>query len=64
MNEEVLLLFLQRIFPEWSITRGDDGGWRVSGHVRVSVASIDGALDLLAVAEPEAEERVRRFFSG
>lgn len=55
-------MFLQRIFPEWSITKGDDGDWRVSGHVRLSVSSLDGALDVLAVAEPEAEERVRRFF--
>ncbi|TDC69144.1 hypothetical protein E1200_09435 [Actinomadura sp. GC306] len=64
MNEGVLLLFLQRLFPEWSITKGDDGAWRVSGHVRVSVSSIDGAMELLAVVEPEAERRVRRFFSG
>ncbi|TDB92967.1 hypothetical protein [Actinomadura sp. 7K534] len=62
MNEGVLLLFLQRIFPEWSITKGDDGVLRISGHVRVSASSIDGVLDVLAAVEPEAGERVRRYF--
>lgn len=64
MNEGVLLLFLQRIFPEWSIVREEDGTWCVGGHVCASVSSIDGVLDLLALAEPEAGERVRRFLSG
>lgn len=62
MNEGVLLLFLQRIFPEWSITRDQDGVWRVSGHVRMAASSVDGVLDLIAVAEPEAGEQVRHFF--
>ncbi|TDC47907.1 hypothetical protein E1281_25495 [Actinomadura sp. KC345] len=62
MNERVLLLFLRRIFPEWSILLDQDGTWQVSGHVRVSASSIDGVLDVLAVVEPEAEDRVRRFF--
>ena len=62
MNDGVLLLFLRAMFPEWAIARGEDGVWQVSGHVRVSASSIDGVLDLLAVAEPGAEERVRRFF--
>ncbi|TDC98052.1 hypothetical protein E1285_01190 [Actinomadura sp. 7K507] len=62
MNEGVLLLFLRRIFPEWSIVLDQDGTWRVSGHVRVSASSVDGVLEVLAVVEPEAEDRVRQFF--
>ena len=62
MNEGVLLLFLRRIFPEWSFVVDEDGIWQVSGHVHVSVPSVDGVLDVLAVVEPEAGERVRRLF--
>ena len=55
-------MFLRRIFPELSILLDQDGNWQVSGHVRVSASAIDGVLDVLAVVEPEAEDRVRRFF--
>lgn len=64
MNDGILLLFLQWIFPEWSIVRDRDGSWRASGRVLVFASSADGLLDALAVAEPEAGERVARFFAG
>ncbi|QFG24280.1 hypothetical protein [Actinomadura sp. WMMB 499] len=62
MNEGLLLLFLQRIFPEWTITRDRDDVWRATGRVHISASSRDGLLELLAVAEPGAAERVARFF--
>ncbi|TMQ89969.1 hypothetical protein ETD83_37535 [Actinomadura soli] len=63
MNDGVMLLFLRQIFPEWSITRDADGVWRARGRVRVWASSVEGVLDVLAMAEPEAGERVRRFFA-
>ncbi|WUI00822.1 hypothetical protein OHR68_03110 [Spirillospora sp. NBC_00431] len=63
MNDGIMLLFLRQIFPEWSITREVDGVWRASGRVRVLASSADGVLDVLVMAEPEAGERVRRFFA-
>ncbi|GGU98322.1 hypothetical protein GCM10010182_13640 [Actinomadura cremea] len=62
MNEGVLLLFLQRLFPEWSITRDRDDVWRAAGRVHIAASSSDGLLEVLAVAEPGAAERVARFF--
>ncbi|MEV5824083.1 hypothetical protein AB0L25_00730 [Spirillospora sp. NPDC052242] len=62
MNESVLLLFLQRLFPEWAITRDRDDVWRATGRVHISASSSDGLLDMLAAADPGAADRVTRFF--
>ncbi|TDB84055.1 hypothetical protein E1264_26085 [Actinomadura sp. KC216] len=63
MSDGILLLFLREIFPEWSITRGADGVWRASGRVWVWASSVEGVLDALAMAEPDAGARVRSFFA-
>ncbi|WP_026402470.1 hypothetical protein [Actinomadura rifamycini] len=64
MSEDVLLLFLRRLFPEWTIARDRDGVWRATGRVHISASSSDGLLEMLAVAEPAAAERVTRFFGS
>lgn len=61
MSEGILLLFLQWIFPEWSISRDGRGVWRADGRLLVWASSADGLLDVLAMAEPAAGERVMRF---
>ncbi|TDD68860.1 hypothetical protein E1293_36515 [Actinomadura darangshiensis] len=63
MSDGILLLFLRQIFPEWSIMRGADGVWRAGGHVLIWASSVDGLMDALAAAVPDAAERVRCFFS-
>lgn len=62
MNDGILLLFLRQIFPEWSIRPDGHGVWRARGRVLVSASSADGLLDVLALVEPEAAERVERYF--
>ncbi|MBE1531093.1 hypothetical protein [Actinomadura algeriensis] len=64
MNDGVLLLFLRKLFPEWAITRDRDDVWRATGRVHISASSSDGLLEMLAVAEPSAAERVARFFGS
>lgn len=64
MNDGIMLLFLRQIFPEWVIVREADGVWRASGRVRVLASSVDGVLDALVLVEPDAGERVRRFFAN
>ncbi|GAA0591434.1 hypothetical protein [Actinomadura livida] len=53
----VTLLLLQYLFPEWSITLDREGMWRATGRVLISASDLDGFLDLLHTADPEACER-------
>ncbi|WP_141576629.1 hypothetical protein [Actinomadura sp. WMMA1423] len=54
---QVTLLLLQHLFPEWSITLDREGIWRATGRVLISASDVDGLMDLLHTADPEAFER-------
>ena len=57
VNETVALLLIQRLFPEWTITRDAHGVWRAAGRAHVSSSDLDGLLGVLAVADPDAARR-------
>lgn len=52
-NEPVAMLLVQRLFPEWTITRDERGLWSAA----LSASSIDGLVDRLAAADPRAAQR-------
>ncbi|MFB4308035.1 hypothetical protein [Actinomadura sp. GTD37] len=54
MNEPVTLLLLQHLFPTWTITRDEQGGWRAFGRILVSSGDVDGLIALISVADPDA----------
>ena len=56
----VTLLLLRHLFPEWSLTLDPEGTWRATGRILISASSVEGLLDLLLVADPEAVERAAR----
>ncbi|TYK50685.1 hypothetical protein [Actinomadura decatromicini] len=53
MNEAVALLLVQRLFPEWVITRDAHGNWRAA----ISSGDLDGLMTRLAAADPDAARR-------
>lgn len=57
MDERVMLLLVQHLFPEWTIGRGGDGVWRAVGRVHISATELDGLLDALGRADPDAVRR-------
>ncbi|TDC96550.1 hypothetical protein [Actinomadura sp. 7K507] len=54
MNESVMLLLLHHLFPEWAIMRDGAGGWRAVGRISISASDLDGLLESLATADPDA----------
>ncbi|WP_141576609.1 hypothetical protein [Actinomadura sp. WMMA1423] len=60
----VTLLLLPYLFPEWSITLDREGIWRATGRVLISASDLDGLMDLLHTADPEAFERAFRQLEG
>lgn len=56
-NEPVTLLLLQHLFPGWTITWDERGIWRAAGRVAISASDVDGLLDLIVVADPDATRR-------
>ncbi|TDB76911.1 hypothetical protein E1264_37925 [Actinomadura sp. KC216] len=57
MNERVTLLLLLHLFPEWTIMRDGAGVWRGIGRILISASDLDGLLESLAVADPDATRR-------
>ncbi|WP_433228117.1 hypothetical protein [Actinomadura formosensis] len=57
MNEAVALLLLHHLLPEWAIMRDDAGVWRAIGRIPISASDLDGLLESLAVADPDATRR-------
>ncbi|TDE32624.1 hypothetical protein [Actinomadura sp. 6K520] len=60
MNEPVALLLLRHLFPDWAITRGREGTWRAAGRTLISSSDLDGLLEMLTVADPDAARRAVR----
>ena len=48
------LLLLRHLFPEWAITLDGAGVWRAIGRILISASDLDGLLESLAVADPDA----------
>ncbi|MFG2019442.1 hypothetical protein [Actinomadura geliboluensis] len=57
MDERVMLLLVQHLFPEWTIGRDGHGIWRAVGRSLVSATELDGLLDALGRADPDAVRR-------
>jgi hypothetical protein len=57
MNENVLLLFLRHLFPEWEFSLDHHGVWRAKGRILISSSSAEGLIDSLAIAAPGAYDR-------
>lgn len=61
MNESVVLLLLRHLFDEWVITRDRAGTWRAAGRLLLSSSDLDGLIEMLAAADPDAaRQAVRR----
>ncbi|WP_067797022.1 hypothetical protein [Actinomadura formosensis] len=53
MNEAVL----HHLFLEWAIMRDGAGVWRAIGRIPISASDLDGLLESLTVADPDAVRR-------
>ncbi|MFA1545544.1 hypothetical protein [Actinomadura chokoriensis] len=60
MNEPVVLLLLQHLFPEWAVTRDERGLWRISNGRLIWSGDLGSMLALLAAADPGAARRAVR----
>ncbi|GAA1542750.1 hypothetical protein GCM10009678_26550 [Actinomadura kijaniata] len=56
---DVLLSILRELFPQWDIWH-ERGVWRAAGFVLVSASSVDGLVEHLAGADPDAFGEVAR----
>ena len=55
MTARALLLSLVRdLFPHWDVWVCDRGVWRASGVILISSSSLEGLLDGLGAADPDA----------
>ncbi|TMQ99237.1 hypothetical protein ETD83_18260 [Actinomadura soli] len=57
MDERVALLLLHHLFPEWAIMPDGSGVWRAIGRILISAPDLDGLMESLAVADPDAVRR-------
>ncbi|MEV0661128.1 hypothetical protein ACIBI3_09790 [Actinomadura luteofluorescens] len=53
MGDALLLLFLQRLFPTWSIRLERGGVWRAEGDVHISASSREGLVGVLTAVDPD-----------
>ncbi|OLT31672.1 hypothetical protein BJF79_00220 [Actinomadura sp. CNU-125] len=60
MSDDIVLLFLRHLLPEWAITRDVHGVWRTIGRVHGAASSVDGLLDVIRAADPGGVERAAR----
>ncbi|WP_067488743.1 hypothetical protein [Actinomadura hibisca] len=50
----LLLSFVRDLFPHWDIWVCDRDVWRASGVILISSSSLEGLLDGLGAADPDA----------
>ncbi|TDC62684.1 hypothetical protein E1200_24825, partial [Actinomadura sp. GC306] len=58
-DERVTLLLLRHLFPAWTITQDEYGVWRAE----ISVSDVEGLLELLVLADPDAATRAAALLS-
>ncbi len=60
---DVLVVMLRELFPGWEIWH-ERGVWRAAGFMIISASTVEGLLDHLAGADPDAFETAARGFAG
>lgn len=52
MSDELLLVFLRHLFPDWTIARDVHGVWRATGRRHASASSVEGLVAIIRAADP------------
>ncbi|WP_067830609.1 hypothetical protein [Actinomadura kijaniata] len=61
---DVLLAVLRELFPRWEVWVCDRGVWRAAGFMLISASTVEGLLEHLAGADPDAFATAARRFAG